>query len=75
MTEKRVRCRIIIAIYIFVCIETSRKRLRVCTICGNFPISRIMPACIVLSPGKHGGGKKRITRSGCSLFKNTATVT
>lgn len=54
MTEKGVRCRIIIAIYIFTCTETSRKGVGVCTICGNFPISRVMPAGILLTPGKHG---------------------
>lgn len=54
MTEKRVRCRIIIAIYFFICTETSRKGLGVCTVCGNFPISRMMSAGILLTPVKHG---------------------
>lgn len=53
MTENRVRCRIIIAIYIFICTEASRKGLGVCTMCGNFPISGMMPAGILLTPGKH----------------------
>lgn len=52
MINKRVGCQIIIAIYIFTCTETSRRGVGVCTICGNFPTSRVMPAGILLYPGK-----------------------
>lgn len=78
MTENKIRYRIIIAIYIFTCktlllaTETSRKGVGVSSICGNCPISRVILQVSCLSLASM---EKWITRSGCSLFKNTATVT
>lgn len=42
------------AIFVFTCAETSRKVIGVHTIWGNFSISRVMPAGLLLTPGKHG---------------------